>query len=287
MMSLKSKLILDKVRYTEFIHLISHILEIDPIAHINMPLLPTWHWIFTHETPLGVELGEDGHPKHRPYGVPENFVHRLWVESIIDFGESDLKWGQSLDLSTKMEDVILKKGKSGPLAFAPISLHLTVDNNLIMVEQRIGAYRPKPILKKITITKNEKKYKSEKLAVKSILINEIDLFRYSMLLKVYHRIHYDKTYATDIEGHPGLLVHGPLLGHILISYALFINPNFNTRKVKIKVHRPNYANQRIYLSLKHDKIANLICVVALNEKGLQTMEVELAETKNQKNLTLY
>ena len=36
------------------------------------------------------------------------------------------------------------------------------------------------------------------------------LFRYSALTFNAHRIHYDRPYATDVEGYPGLVVHGPL-----------------------------------------------------------------------------
>ena len=36
------------------------------------------------------------------------------------------------------------------------------------------------------------------------------LFRFSALTYNAHRIHYDRGYATDVEGYPGLVVHGPL-----------------------------------------------------------------------------
>jgi 3-methylfumaryl-CoA hydratase len=36
------------------------------------------------------------------------------------------------------------------------------------------------------------------------------LFRFSALTYNGHRIHYDREYARDVEGYPGLVVHGPL-----------------------------------------------------------------------------
>src|SRR5262249_28268273 len=36
------------------------------------------------------------------------------------------------------------------------------------------------------------------------------LFRFSALTYNAHRIHYDRDYARDVEGYPGLLTHGPL-----------------------------------------------------------------------------
>jgi 3-methylfumaryl-CoA hydratase len=36
------------------------------------------------------------------------------------------------------------------------------------------------------------------------------LFRFSALTYNAHRIHYDRDFARDVEGYPGLLTHGPL-----------------------------------------------------------------------------
>ena len=36
------------------------------------------------------------------------------------------------------------------------------------------------------------------------------MFRFSALTYNGHRIHYDRDYARDVEGYPGLVTHGPL-----------------------------------------------------------------------------
>ena len=43
------------------------------------------------------------------------------------------------------------------------------------------------------------------------------LFRYSALTFNGHRIHYDRSYASDVEGYPGLVVHGPLIATLLLD----------------------------------------------------------------------
>ncbi len=45
------------------------------------------------------------------------------------------------------------------------------------------------------------------------------LFRYSALTFNGHRIHYDRTYAREVEGYPGLVVHGPLQATWLLHLA--------------------------------------------------------------------
>ena len=44
----------------------------------------------------------------------------------------------------------------------------------------------------------------------SIEVSPVLLFRYSALTYNGHRIHYDRDYATGVEGYPGLVTHGPL-----------------------------------------------------------------------------
>ena len=45
------------------------------------------------------------------------------------------------------------------------------------------------------------------------------LFRYSALTFNGHRIHYDETYARNVEGYDGLVVHGPLVAQMLMLFA--------------------------------------------------------------------
>lgn len=42
--------------------------------------------------------------------------------------------------------------------------------------------------------------------------DNVQLFLYNSALWNAHRIHYDYPYATEVEGYPGLVIAGPLLG---------------------------------------------------------------------------
>ncbi len=48
------------------------------------------------------------------------------------------------------------------------------------------------------------------VAARQVLPDPVLLFRYSALTGNGHRIHYDADYVRDVEGYPGLIVHGPL-----------------------------------------------------------------------------
>lgn len=44
----------------------------------------------------------------------------------------------------------------------------------------------------------------------------VDLFMFSAASWLLHRIHYDRPFATEQDGHPELLIHGPLQGVYLV-----------------------------------------------------------------------
>ena len=50
--------------------------------------------------------------------------------------------------------------------------------------------------------------------------DNIQLFLYNAALWNAHRIHFDYPYTTDIEGYPGLVVAGPLMGDWLTQCVL-------------------------------------------------------------------
>ncbi len=64
------------------------------------------------------------------------------------------------------------------------------------------------------------------------------LFRYSALTFNGHRIHYDRRYAVDVEGYPGLVVHGPLLATLLVNLARDHAPGRRLAAFEFKALRP-------------------------------------------------
>jgi 3-methylfumaryl-CoA hydratase len=56
---------------------------------------------------------------------------------------------------------------------------------------------------------------------RTVTPDPILLFRFSALTFNAHRIHYDRPYATAVEGYPGLVVHGPLAAVLLLELVRF------------------------------------------------------------------
>jgi 3-methylfumaryl-CoA hydratase len=58
------------------------------------------------------------------------------------------------------------------------------------------------------------------LPIRELRPDIVQMFFYNAALWNAHRIHFDQPYATQVEGLPGLVIPGPLLGDYLTQVAL-------------------------------------------------------------------
>jgi hydroxyacyl-ACP dehydratase HTD2-like protein with hotdog domain len=74
----------------------------------------------------------------------------------------------------------------------------------------------------------------------------IDLFLYSAAVWLPHRVHYDQPYTSQVEGHPGLLVQGPLQGVYLTQLlAEAFGPAVEVRSLRFRHQAPVYVGQTL------------------------------------------
>ena len=59
----------------------------------------------------------------------------------------------------------------------------------------------------------------ERVPIRRFQPDEVDLFMFSASAWLLHRIHYDRPFTSEHEGHPDLLIHGPLQGVYLVQTA--------------------------------------------------------------------
>jgi 3-methylfumaryl-CoA hydratase len=69
------------------------------------------------------------------------------------------------------------------------------------------------------------------------------LFRYSALTFIGQRIHYDLEYCRDVEGYPGLVVHGPLQVILLLDLARR-HESRPVKRLEYRAHRPLFHFER-------------------------------------------
>lgn len=74
----------------------------------------------------------------------------------------------------------------------------------------------------------------------------VDLFGFSAAAWLLHRIHYDLPFTTEHDGHPGLLVHGPLQGMYMIqSVQWWLGHEVSPTSVQYRHFSPAYAGDTL------------------------------------------
>lgn len=71
--------------------------------------------------------------------------------------------------------------------------------------------------------------------------SNVDLFKFSAAAWLLHRIHYDVPFTTEHDGHPGLLIHGPLQGtYMLQTVQWWLGAEVRPIKVAYRHSAPAY-----------------------------------------------
>lgn len=172
------------------------------------------HWCLAQVAVAGSELGKDGHPTKGGFLPPVPLPSRMWVGGELQF-RSDLREGNIVNRNSRISNITLKSGKSGPLVFVSVEHEYMVQGRLAIWERQDLVYK-NLASKKIDLNPKIEKNQS---APDIISIDEVTMFRYSALTFNGHRIHYDRDYAKFEEGYPGLVVHGPLQATLLLNRA--------------------------------------------------------------------
>jgi 3-methylfumaryl-CoA hydratase len=122
-----------------------------------------------------------------------------------------LRCGQAATRRTSVLSVEEKKGRSGSLTFVVIQHQILQANRIVIDEQQDIVYRDAvPPAPAPAAAADQGPLVPATAGEWSIDTSPTLLFRFSALTYNGHRIHYDRDYARDAEGYPGLLVHGPL-----------------------------------------------------------------------------
>jgi 3-methylfumaryl-CoA hydratase len=84
------------------------------------------------------------------------------------------------------------------------------------------------------------------------------LFRYSALTWNGHRIHYDLAYARDVEGYPGLVVHGPLLATLMLDLLRRELPGGAVRRFAFRTTAPLIVGEELVARGEPDTAARTV-----------------------------
>ena len=217
----------------------------DPIPKIGDPVPPGWHHVLFPRFPLTKDLGGDGMVSEIDDGPVDPLPLRMFAGSRTRFHQL-IRIGDAVTQERKLVSMVPKEGKSGKLVFGTYAHTITGPNGLcteddwdlvFMEEDKDGTRKPPP----------PKPGPGSADWDRLINVNETMLFRYSACTFNPHRIHYDHPYTTEVEGYPGLVVHGPLTATWLLELARDNMPDKTMTGFQMRAIAPIYANQDIRL----------------------------------------
>ena len=176
-------------------------------------LPPLWHWLYFWSVARHSDLGPDGHAARGGLVPPITLPTRMWAGSRLAFARPLMIGSQAEKVST-VADVVEKQGRSGRLVFVTLHHQVSDDAGVCIEEEHDIVYRHP--------TGGGAPASSEPAPAVTpwrlpVTPDPVMLFRYSALTMNGHRIHYDRKYCTEVEGFPGLVVHGPLLATLMME----------------------------------------------------------------------
>ena len=210
-----------------------------PAADTGTPLPPLWHWLYFLPLHRQSEIGPDGHAKRGGFLPPVPLPRRMWAGSQFEF-RSPLRVGDSVERTSTIADVSVKEGRTGKLVFVKVRHEVRCNgaSDPAIVEfhdivyrdaKRPGDVEPPPHRAEIGAAWQ-----------REIVPDDVLLFRYSALTFNGHRIHYDRKYVTEVEGYPGLIVHGPLIATLLMDLVRRNQPAADVATFRFKAVRPTF-----------------------------------------------
>ena len=196
---------------------------------------PLGHWMYFLPQAPQREIAEDGHPRRGGFLPPVPLPRRMWAGGDLQF-HGPIRVGEALRRRSTIESVDHKSGRSGDLVFVKVLHELFTERGLAVREVHDIVYRdpPKP---------GEAPAPGEPPPLspaweRPLTGDPVLLFRFSALTFNGHRIHYDRTYCEEVEGYPGLIVHGPLMATLLMDLYLRNHPDARVTAFRFRARRP-------------------------------------------------
>jgi 3-methylfumaryl-CoA hydratase len=207
----------------------------DPEPLPGTALPPLAHWLYFLPQAPQREIGADGHPKRGGFLPPVPLPRRMWAGGRLQF-ERALRVGDEIERRSTITRVDAKHGRSGALVFVTVRHEIADARGVAITEEHDIVYRDHP--QPGAPAPAAAPAPTDEAFGRTIVPDPVLLFRYSALTFNGHRIHYDRSYVTEVEGYPGLIVHGPLIACLLLDLVRRELPGAHVRAFSFKAASP-------------------------------------------------
>ena len=200
-------------------------------------LPPLWHWLYFLPQPRQSALGADGHALRGGFLPPVPLPRRMWAGGRLQWQAGNpLLLGDAVTRQSRIVSVQHKAGRTGDLLFVLVRHEIHNAHGLALSEEHDIVYRANP--QPGDVVPSPQPAAQDATWTREITPDDVLLFRYSALTFNGHRIHYDRRYVTEVEGYPGLIVHGPLIATLLVDLLRRQMPDARLARFEFRAVRP-------------------------------------------------
>jgi len=205
------------------------------------PLPPAWLALYFLPRVAADALRPDGSPRDTGVVPPVPLSRRMFAGERVRF-HGQLRLGESVRRETRLADITLKRGGTGTLVFATVTTSVSGAAGLTVEEERRTVFRDEVKTGESNQAPRREPAPTDVPWRRRVTPDPVMLFRYSALTFNSHRIHYDRAWAMEVEGYPGLVVHGPLTTTLLIDFARDQNPGRSVVGYTTQARAPLFDN---------------------------------------------
>lgn len=230
-----------------------------------------WHWLYFLPLHRQSEIGPDGHAKRGGFLPPVPLPRRMWAGSQFRFHQP-LRVGDTMSRTSTIESVAGKSGRTGPLVFVKVRHEIRVGDrkDVALTEFHDIVYRE--AARPDDVPPPPKAAPASSTWEKKWVPDDVLLFRYSALTFNGHRIHYDRKYVTEVEGYPGLIVHGPMVATLLLDLLRYQMPDAELESYEFRAVRPVFDINHFFVCGEPLPDGKTVRLWAKDHEGWLTME---------------
>ena len=245
----------------------------DPAPHAGSDVPPLWHWLYFLPQAPQSQIGPDGHAMRGGFLPPVPLPRRMWAGGRLQWQtDNPLRVGDAAQKQSRIVSVKHKAGRTGDLLFVEVEHAFHNAHGLCLTEYHDIVYRAaaQPGTAEVPPTPAETHAPWQRTFVP----DAVSLFRYSALTFNGHRIHYDRSYVTQEEGYPGLIVHGPLIATLLVDLLRRQLPDARVASFQFRAVRPTFDLHPFRLNGRPSADGQTIDLWACDHEGWLTMQAQ-------------
>ena len=235
------------------------------------PLPPLWHWLYFLPLHRQSELGPDGHARRGGFLPPVPLPRRMWAGS-----QFRIRTGHCASATRSPASRRSRTSPKSPAAPALVFVKVRHEirrgdePEVALTEFHDIVYREAP--KPEDVPPAPQRALAGAAWERKWVPDEVLLFRYSALTFNGHRIHYDRRYVTEVEGYPGLVVHGPLVATLLLDLLRHQLPDAVVTRYAFRAVRPVFDIHPFFVCGEPQADGRTIRLWARDHDGWLTMD---------------